>query len=578
MPESQLEIEERARRANSIPVWEHLWRAEGEASWRPLALHEVYARILEWLRQYPAQKVIDIGGGIGLFADHLKNAPVPFVAVLEHSPSVVEQGKARGHHMVWFDLENAVFDAKQSLLSADTYVSTEVIEHLSERARSCLLANIAESGRRLIVSVPNNRLGPDEEPQHTIKWTPVDFLIYLRQFFPDARVEVIGPYLLGFCGYGKKPFRLSVTMPVRNEAADLDKTLSSFRGVADEIVIGVDPRTTDKTFEIASKYAERVFYLTEPQGVGEERRPEKGVHFSWIRNQCIDQCSGDWIMMSEGHEYLAQGQDALLALHNLPDYVKVGFVLRRIGSQQWGFPWLFKKDSQIRFIRHTHNSLDYPEGTGVVKLKGVVTVHDRVHERDVARASQRKIQNRTSLLEDWLTRKSTNSLYYLGAEWRGFDPNKSREYFEDFLRVSRNGPQRYQARMELAHSYARTGDLSSLRAHLHACTGEDWSRTEHFVWLGDLAFEAQQYEEAHRFYRLASVAIGDPPFTLWWIDLSLYTYIPAQRLAMVCCELERYGEALRWARRVVELLPADAPEDLRVECQANAVKLEEVNG
>jgi hypothetical protein len=567
--------EDQALVHNSPDKWAQIWAHEGESSWRPRAMRPVYDRILQWMRMNPPTRVLDVGGGIGLFADQIKEAGVE-VAVLEHSADVVQMGRQRGHTVIQYNLGMQAFDCTHGGLVADTYVATEVIEHLSEYVRDQLLRDLAEQGRRLLVSVPNDRLGPDEEPQHTIKWTPLEFLQYLRKFFGDARVEVIGNYLLGFCGYGYKPYQLSVTMPVRNEAADLGRTLASFRGVADEIVIGVDPRTDDNTREVARKYAEVVFDLEAPQGPPGEERSQKGVHFAWIRNQCIDRCSGDWIMMSEGHEHLDQGQDVLLALHTLPPYVKVGLVLRRLGTQQWGFPWLFKKDPTIRFIRHTHNSLDYPDGTGVVKLRGVVTVHDRVHERDAARAAQRKTQNRASLLEDWLKRESTNSLYYLGAEWRGFDPQKSREYFEEFLRVSRNGPQRYQARMELAHSYARYGEISRLKDHLYACTGEDWSRVEHFIWLGDLAFEAQQYEEAHRFYRWASVAIGNAPFTLWWIDLAMYSYVPAQRLAMVCCELERYDEALRWARRVVELLPEDAPDDLKAECQANIVKLEEV--
>lgn len=567
-------VEQRALTENDPDRWSAIWAAEGEGSWRAEAMSSVYARILQWLTRNPAKWVVDIGGGIGLFADHLREA-VERVTVVEHSDAVCGRARTRGHAAVLHDLE---LHAPEALPLADTFVCTEVIEHLSEGARDRLMRTLAQRGARAAFSIPNDRLGPDVEPQHTIQWTPLQFLQYLRGYFPTARVEVHGNYLLGICGEQPKPYRLSVTMPVRNEAADLGRTLASFRGVADEIVIGVDPRTTDNTFEVASKYAEHVFMLTDPQGVGDERRPDKGVHFAWIRNQCIARCSGDWVMMSEGHEHLETGHDVLLHLHEyVPQYAKVGFVLRKMGTQQWGFPWLFRKDPSIQFIRHTHNSLDYPEGTGVVKLPGVVTRHDRVHEREAARADQRKTQNRASLLDDWLSRKSSNSLYYLGAEWRGFDPRKSREYFEEFLRTSRNGPQRYQARLELAHGYASIGDMRSVEEHLHACTAEDWTRIEHFVWLGDLAYDRGQFEAAYQLYRYAAVSIGNPPFTLWWIDLSLYSFIPAQRLAMVCCELERYGEAQRWASRVVELLPEDAPADLREECQQNLRLLEEEN-
>jgi tetratricopeptide (TPR) repeat protein len=561
--------EQVARENNSPDKWARIWDREGSTSWRGVAMAEVYARIVTLAAQCrdPYHQAVDLGGGIGLLAEQM---PLP-TRVVEHSLEVVTAAQARGVEASLWDLEAdpILFQPGQLV------VSTEVFEHLSEAARTRILDSAERVGCYMLISVPNDRLGPDEEPQHSIKWTALEFLTYLRRWYPNARVEVMGGYLLGICGF-PRPYSLSFTMPVRDEAADIERTLASFRGVADQIVIGVDPRTTDRTREIARKYAEVVFDLEDPQGPPEERRPDKGVHFAWIRNQCIQKCTGDWIMMSEGHEHLEEGQDVLLNLHTLvPKAAKVGFVLRRLGTQQWGFPWLFRKDPTIKFIRHTHNSLDYPEGTYCVKLPQVVTRHDRVHDREKARAEQRKTQNRRGLMDDWVTRGNANSLYYLGAEWRGFDQNKSREYFEEFLRTSHNGGQRYQARLELAVSYAKDGMLKEAREHLHAATADDWSRIEHFLWLGDMAFEEGQMEQAYRMYRLASTGIGQPPFVLWWIELSFYSYVPAQRLAMVSCELDRYDEALRWARRVVELLPEDAPEDLRQECTENVKKLEE---
>ena len=106
-------------------------------------------------------------------------------------------------------------------------------------------------------------------------------------------------------------------------------------------------------------------------------------------------------------------------------------------------------------------------------------------------------------------------------------------------------------------------------------TADDWSRTEHWIWLGDLATEAGQHEQAHQFYMYAAIRINNPPFTLWWIDLVMYSYLPAQRLAQNCAELGKIEEALHWATRVIELLPEDAPAGAFEEAERNVNILKE---
>ena len=195
-------------------------------------------------------------------------------------------------------------------------------------------------------------------------------------------MEVYGPYLLGIVGpAAKKQVTLSMTLPVRDEARDLEKVLASFRGVADEIVVGVDPRSVDRTREIAEEYADVVFDLTELRGPPEERVPEGGFHFSHARNQCLDRCTSDWIFMTEGHERLISGLDTLLELGSvMPEDAQVGYVWRRGASQQWGYPWLYKRECGFRYERAIHNELRYPADTNVVQLPQVVTLHERSKE------------------------------------------------------------------------------------------------------------------------------------------------------------------------------------------------------
>jgi 2-polyprenyl-3-methyl-5-hydroxy-6-metoxy-1,4-benzoquinol methylase/tetratricopeptide (TPR) repeat protein len=568
-----------AQRANAVQVWDKLWGNEGDETWRKDVLREVYERVVQLIPE--KSRVADLGGGVGILGALLKEENECQVSVFDHSLVALELAKEKGLDTRQIDFER---DFAPDFKTLDDHtpefnyiISTEFLEHLSPHVRVQLLHWIKDLGVSALLSVPNDRLGPDEEPQHTIKYTARSFLEELRGVWESCRVEVLGPFLLGVVGpAAAKSHTLSVTLPVRNESHDLAKTLGSFRGVADEMVVGVDPRTTDNTWEVAQKYAEKVFFLESPEGPPDDYQGEDKVHFAHIRNQCMDRCTSEWIFMTEGHEYLDKGQDALLGLGDaMPEKAYIAIVWREGDGQRWGFPWLCRNNPDIRYTRHTHNSLDFPKKMYVVRLPQVVTRHDRSVRRGVERVEQRRIQNRTSLFDDWLARKSENSLFYLAQEWREYDTDRGVERFEQFLQLSNNGGQRYQARLLLARQYVKQKRYDDAYKILIAALGDDWSRTEHWVWLGDLAYNKQKYEEAYTYYIYASTKMGQTPFTLWWIDLCNYTYLPAQRLAMVCGEMGRLTEACYWAEKVVEYLPEDAPAPLKEEAQKNVDLLQE---
>ena len=565
-------IEANAKIANSVNRWDSLWAEEGQDTWRQHALVNVYERIVALVPK--GATAHDFGGGVGVLARRLRDNRKANVTVYDHSPEAVRQAREAGLEALHIDLEAPTYP----LLDGSYLVATECAEHLSDRARKWLLDK-ALTAKGALISIPNDRLGPDEEPQHTIRWTAKQFLDELRKLWgADCRVEVLGGYLLGVCGdLAHKNFRLSMCLPVRDEAADLERVLASFRGAADEIVVGVDPRTADNTREVAAKYADIVFDLESPRGPpGEEVEKPNGVHFSWLRNQCMDKCTGDWIFMTEGHESLAFGLDALLTLDELvPKAADVAMVARTSGGQQWAFPWLSRNKSSIRYKRATHNQLSFPDKTFVVKLPQIKTDHFRDHSRAVSRAEQRGSQNKLWLMDDWLERQSEQSLFYLSQEWMGVDPRRAQERMEQFLEISNNGPNKYQVRLVLAKMLMSKDDTAAARELLVKCCADDWSRTEHYLWLGDIAVANSSYEEAYQFYRLAATRIGSPPFTAWWIDLSSYSYLPPQRLAMVAAALNRTEEAIVWAEKAIEFLPDDVAAEVRDEALENLRLLKE---
>lgn len=582
---------------NTAEHWNKVWSNPETSDWRDDAMAPVYERILELA---PKDKpIVDIGGGVGHFARRAQEKGFR-VTVYEHNRAAVDACHAAGIQAVLVDLEERV----PMIPSGTTVVATEVLEHLSDKALELVLDAGWRAGGVCFFSVPNDRLTPAEEPEHVRSWTAKSFLDMLRVFWDTsnkARVEVLGKLarldpsrfpsdrgqrsnLLGIVGF-EKAVPVSLTMPVRDEAADLEECLASFRGFVDEIVIGVDPRTVDNTREIAAKYADKVFDLTPEQLRGpadkpEEWVPEAGIHFANARNVCIDACSHEWVFMTEGHEKLWKGGDVLLHLDQLPAACRVVGVTRTGGPplmrQQWLFPWLAKRAPDIRYERSTHNTLGYPDSTLVVSLPQIVTLHERVHEKDLARQKQRKVQNRIKLLDDWLRRGSEHSLHYLGAEWREWAPEKAIERFQQFLATGKHGALRYQTRLVLAKELARLGRGDEAIEALHGAEADDWTRKEHFVFLGDLWMERGEIERALTFYEYAAVNYGRLPVTTWFLDVALYTWMLAQRLVDCYAQLGRLSEAERWAKTLLDHLEGEAaPEAMIAEARANLTLITE---
>lgn len=580
---------------NNPKIWDELWAKEGDETWRKDALSTVYDRISHLTP--PKNRVIDVGGGRGILCEKLRKEKDCAVEVWEHSDEAVSACRGKLIPARGIDLEEVVFYPE---VVGRSIVSTEVLEHLSNNALHRLMTALSETKEPCFFSVPNDRLGPAEEPQHARKWTALDFKRFLQKYFTDVRVEVLGPpamlsralfpsdrgqpsFLLGICNIPREQ-KVSMCMPARDESADIEECLASFMGYADEIVVGIDPRTKDNTREIAEKYADIVFDLTELRGPADDQVPEGGFHFAHARNQCMDRCTKDWIFMTEAHENLWKGSDVLLFLNSLiPEDVDVCHVLRTGGNapnrQQWPFPWLCRNKPEFRYKRSTHNTLEYGDAKYIF-VPQIKTLHDRVHSLAVERQKQRKIQNREKLMEDWLENANEWSLHYLGAEWREWDSEKAIEYFYEYLKVGTSGALRYHTRLVLAKELGRVGRLKEAEGVLLAAPADDWSRTEHWIFAGDIAFDHEEYEKALTYYLYASTKRGPAPLSMWWVDLAMYSWVPSQRLAMTYSALGQFEKALEWAKAVLsDYAENDAPPEFVSEAETNVrTLLEAIDG
>jgi glycosyltransferase involved in cell wall biosynthesis len=266
-------------------------------------------------------------------------------------------------------------------------------------------------------------------------------------------------------------------MMLKDEAETLEKTLQSILPLKNqvdlEIVIGVDRKSSDQTLKISKKYADVCF------------RFDWHNDFSEIRNLLISKSSGDWILISDGHE-IWHGID------NIPE------ILLQVPNNIAGFAFLIRMNpaegssigQQLRLVRNApdvryegkiHNRLNID--TDSIATDKIWIYHDRKDKRRGERYQQRKEMHEQvflKILKDNPDDPRAN--YYLGTFYLSqaaekdasgiikpdakIDPvnlKKAITFIEKYISVSEFYEEKYLAKWYLAQAYFHLGDLETTK-------------------------------------------------------------------------------------------------------------------
>lgn len=136
----------------------------------------------------------------------------------------------------------------------------------------------------------------------------------------------------------KRPPSLSLCMIVKNEERWLSACLASVKELVDEMVV-VDTGSEDSTVDVAKSFGARVFHHA------------WNGDFSEARNHSLDYAVGDWILVLDADEKLAQS-DARQIRHLIAHTHVDGFLLT-----QRSYLW------NARIVSSTPNPRDYHEGS-----------------------------------------------------------------------------------------------------------------------------------------------------------------------------------------------------------------------
>ena len=226
-----------------------------------------------------------------------------------------------------------------------------------------------------------------------------DVQVFYRQQGEDTKGRPIGHHYVCYVNDASKPTgkvnlerkmawqaareTLSVCMIAYNAEDMLHRCLKSVRGIADEIIIALDPKTTDSTRQIAESHGCRIIEGLDPIKEG----------FDAARNLSVSQANGDWIMWIDSDEELLNPEK--IGKYLRPNIID-GYAVQQ-HHMSVDPPMVLKPDLPIRLFRknpevkfygivheHPENELNKGIGTAVV-LTDSWLAHDGYLTEDVRR-------------------------------------------------------------------------------------------------------------------------------------------------------------------------------------------------
>ena len=273
--------------------------------------------------------------------------------------------------------------------------------------------------------------------------------------------------------------KISLCMIVRNEETFLGDCLRSVRGIVDEMIV-VDTGSSDSTAQIASDFGARVF------------RFEWTDDFSEARNHSIEQAKGDWILILDADETIAQsdaGKIRALARGDADGYLFTyrGYS-RDSNDMRWvandssypeGNGWdgwiegrvvrMFRRDERIRFQGAVHELADLSiRSFGGKILETDVIIHHFHEKKGKEKLFEKQLQY-LGLCEKNLEKFPANAKTHhdMGLIYRYVLKDISKAIHHQELAVDLD-PGFEEARMALAYSYHQSGEEKATARELTA--------------------------------------------------------------------------------------------------------------
>lgn len=170
---------ERQGNINTAQYWDQVYGQEGADSWRKYPA--MFQKITDAVPTHA--KVVELGCGVGILGSKLTAESGCKWRGYDISETAVEMCRARFLSADVLDLRVL---KHQNLDGYDTVVMSETLEHLERSVGVQVLRTIRESDPdRVIITTPNNCMGPDEVAEHTALFNAE----YITEMLHDSQIK-----------------------------------------------------------------------------------------------------------------------------------------------------------------------------------------------------------------------------------------------------------------------------------------------------------------------------------------------------------------------------------------------------
>jgi len=334
---------------------------------------------------------------------------------------------------------------------------------------------------------------------------------------------------------------ISLALIVRDSSATLDKCLSTFKEVADEIVV-VDTGSVDNTVEIAKKYTDKVYFF-------------KWIDdFSAARNFSFSKCTRDYILWVDSDDYILPEDIQKVKDLDLSDKEIV------ICNYEYAHDEFNKSISTVPRERIVKRSLGLLwEGL----IHEVLPLLGRTHITDISTHHNKQHgsseRNHKMLEEIVKINPSPRNIYYLGKE--NFEMGlvePAIKYLQMFVDKKEGfWEDQYQAYYKLAQIYMGKGDDAAFKENIYKSLAIEERWAEPYNLLGLFYMNKNQWDKSIFWYE-AALNVKRPKELLAYYQPEQYTWLPALNLVVAYNNIGNIKKAYEYNKKVLEYRPQDS--------------------
>ena len=343
---------------------------------------------------------------------------------------------------------------------------------------------------------------------------------------------------------GRRKPTLTLCMTVANEASTLEKAIQSVAPIVDEIIIGVDQKSSDETSAIARRLATHYFEYSE----------SSPPNFPRMRNRAMELVKTDWAIVVDGHEWVEHAELIRPALETTAWSIEIQTLYEpdenRVPGLAFPFPRIHRR--HVRFVGvEAHEEVSTPADRRDLRAEIKVWHERKPGEAARARNEEKAGAELDALRAGWSEHGDRRALFYLANGLR--DAGRYREAidaYQEYLQAPNFKEEGWQATLYLARCFAAEKEWGAARHLFEQAVLESPERAEAVVGLGHVLLESGEARAAAAWFRMAA-ALPEPTHCRLFVEIPTYRWGAWHGLALALDRMGEYGAAAEAESRAI---------------------------